>query len=138
MLPALTSSHRRFGARRVAFAAASAVLGVAAVASQAVSAPPPARPASLADELRASSWAMQIPAAWLAAPAPPLRPGDMLDILAVRSGDRAYAVPVAYAVIVMSADERAIVLDVDEDDAIAVANARGAGLLLVPLLRSTK
>ncbi len=138
MLPALTVSRRRLGARRVLLGAASGVLGLAAITSQVVAPSPPARSASLADDLRPSSWAMSIPVAWLAASVPGVRRGDVLDILAVRSGDRAYAVPVAYAVIVLSADERALVLDVAEDDAIAVVNARGVGLLLVPLLRSTK
>ena len=67
-----------------------------------------------------------------------VRAGDSLDILAVRSGDRGYALPVAYALTVMSVDERTIVLQVDQDDAIAIANARAASLLLVPLLRSTR
>ncbi len=124
----------------MALAASSAVLGLAAVAAQLLTtaSSPPARPASLADELRPSSWAIEIPAAWLAAPVHSVRAGDALDILAVRGGDRGYALPVAYAVTVMSVDERAIVLQVDEDDAIAIANARGASLLLVPLLRSTR
>jgi hypothetical protein len=81
---------------------------------------------------------MNVPVAWLAAPAPPLRRGDRVDVIGVRSGDRAYAAPVAYAVVIVSADERALVLEVDEDDAIAIASARGGGLLLVPLLRSTR
>ena len=139
MLPALTARRGALVTRRVALAAASAALAAAALLTQlAPATAPPAPPASLADELRPSSWALQIPVAWLAAPVPAVHRGDALDLLAVRGGDRAYAVPIAYALTVMSADERAIVVDVDQDDAIAIANARGAGLLLVPLLRSTR
>lgn len=81
---------------------------------------------------------MSLPAAWLAAPVPRVRAGDTIDVLAVRSGDRAYAVPVAYAARVMAADERGIVLELDEEGASAIAIARGGGMLLVPLLRSTR
>lgn len=124
----------------MALGACAVVLGVTAVGTQlaTTASSAPTRPASLAEELRPSSWAIEIPAAWLAAPVRSVRPGDSLDILAVRGGDRGYAIPVAYAVIVMSVDERALVLEVDQDDAIAIANARGASLLLVPLLRSTR
>ena len=81
---------------------------------------------------------MVVPSAWLAAPVPRVRRGDALDLLAIRSGDKAYTVPVAYGVSVLSADERGLLLEVDENDASAIATARGAGMLLVPLLRSTR
>jgi len=98
----------------------------------------PATQASLADSLAPSTWAMSLPAAWLAAPVPRVRTGDVIDVLAVRQGDRAYAVPVAYDARVMAADERGIVLELDEEGASAIAIARGGGMLLVPLLRSTR
>lgn len=103
-----------------------------------VATPPASVPVSLADELRPATWAMHVPAAWLAAPVPRLHRGDQLDILAVRVGDRAYTVPVAYAVVVLSSDDRGLVLEVDENDASAIATARGGGMLLVPLLRSSR
>jgi hypothetical protein len=56
----------------------------------------------------------------------------------MRSGDRAFAAPVAYALVVLEVDDRRLVVQVDEDDALAVANARSAGLQLVALLRSTR
>jgi hypothetical protein len=56
----------------------------------------------------------------------------------VRQGDRAYTVPVAYAVTVISSDDRGLILEVDESDASAIVTARGGGLLLVPLLRSSR
>ena len=119
--------------------AGSIVLAAAALTTQvAMSTPAAPAVASLADELRPATWAMHVPTAWLAAPVPRLRRGDSLDILAVHGGDRAYAVPVAYAVAVLSADEHGLVLQVDENDATAIASARGGGLLLVPLLRSTR
>jgi hypothetical protein len=116
----------------------SAALFLAAAASQLATAPTPVAQRSLAADLRPSTWAMLLPNAWFAAPPPRLQRGDSLDILAVRAGDRAGVLPVAYAVGVMSADERGLVLEVDETDATAIAAARGGGMLLVALLRSTR
>jgi hypothetical protein len=138
LLPALTASRRRLPMRRLALGAASAVLAVGALSLEiggaAVQAPPP----SLADSLAPSTWAMSVPTAWLAAPVPSVRTGDTVDVLAVRPGDRAYAVPVAYAARVMATDEWGIVLELDEEGASAIAIARGGGMLLVPLLRSAQ
>ena len=94
--------------------------------------------ASLADELRPATWAMTVPSPWLAAPVPPVRRGDSIDILAMRSGDKAHSIPVAYGVRVLSVSDRGLLLEVDETDATAIATARGSGFLLVPLLRSTR
>ena len=116
----------------------SAALVVAAVATQVATTTPTPVAQSLAEQLRPATWAMHVPTAWLAAPVPSVRRGDQLDILAVRPGDRAYTVPVAYAVAVVASDERGLVLEVDENDASAIATARGGGLLLVPLLRSSR
>ena len=138
MLPALTASRRRLPARRVALGAASALLTLAAVGMELRGTAPPVEQASLAQALAPSTWAMSLPAAWLAAPAPRVRTGDVIDVLAVRQGERAYAVPVAYAARVMASDERGIVLELDEQGASAIAIARGGGLLLVPLLRSAR
>jgi hypothetical protein len=138
MLPALTASRRRFPARRVALGAASALLTLGALGVEMVGTTPPAAPASLAESLAPSTWAMSLPSAWLAAPLPRVRNGDVIDVLAVRQGERAYAVPVAYAARVMAADDHGIVLELDEEGASAIAIARGGGLLLVPLLRSTR
>jgi len=138
MLPALTASRGRLPKRRIALGAASALLALGAlgVDMSGAAAPPP--PASLAESLAPSTWAMTLPAAWLAAPAPRVSTDDLIDVLAVRQGERAYAVPVAYAVRVMAVDERGLVLELDEEGASAIAIARGGGLLLVPLLRSTR
>ena len=138
MLPALTVRARRLPRRRVLLIVVGSLLAVAAT----VSSLPPARSdapvASVADELRPATWAIQIPVAWLAAPVPRARRGDLIDLLGVRPGDRAFAVPIAYAAMLVSIDERGLVLEVDESDASAIATARGSGLLLVPLLRSTR
>ena len=120
-------SRWRVGA--AALAAVGAEMGGAAT--------PPAQ-ASLAESLAPSTWAMNLPVAWLAAPVPRVRTGDVIDVLAVRQGERAYAVPVAYAARVMAADDRGLVLELDEEGASAIAIARGGGMLLVPLLRSTR
>jgi hypothetical protein len=140
VLPALTTSARRIQpARRVLLIAGAAVLASAAFTTGALAPPVAPMPAvSLADEIRPASWAMSLPQSWLAAPVPRLRLGDALDIFAVRQGDRAYSVPVAYAVSVVALDDKAIVLEVSQDDATAVLTAHGGGMLLVPLLRSTR
>lgn len=93
---------------------------------------------SLSDELAPATWAMLVPNAWLAAPAPRLRRGDALDLLAVRQGDRVAVTPIAYGITVLMADERGLLVEVDANDASAIAAARGAGSLIVPLLRSTR
>lgn len=138
MLPSLTVMRRWSPPRRSVFLAAAVLLFAAALASQLAAASPPPTPHSLAAEIRPSSWAMNVPLAWLAAPAPRLRSGDVLDIIAVKQGDHAFSVPIAYGVVVVSSDERGLVLELDENDASAIAIARGGGLLLVPLLRSTR
>lgn len=138
MLPAVTLSGRRVPLRRALLGVGSALLTIASIASVAVVPEEVDATASVADTLRPSSWAMTLPISWLAAPVPPLRVGDQLDILLVRHGERAYAAPVAYGVSVISSDERGLVLEVDEADAIAIGSARGSGFLLLPLLRSTR
>lgn len=138
MLPALTATRRRLPARRAVLGAASALLALGAVAAEIGGAAVPTKEASLAESLAPSTWAMSLPTAWLAAPVPRVRIGEVIDVLAVRQGDRAYAVPVAYAVRVMAADDRGIVLELDEEATSAIAIARGGGLLLLPLLRSTR
>jgi hypothetical protein len=138
VLPALTASRRRIAARRLVAGGGGAMLAVAALVTQLSSPAAPQDGPSLAQSLAPSTWAMTLPSAWLAAPVPRVRSGDTIDVLAVRQGDRAYAVPVAYAARVMAADDRGIVLELDEEGASAIAIARGGGLLLVPLLRSTR
>jgi len=138
VLPALTASRRRIPRRRLALGGASALLALAAVGAEIGGAATPPAQASLAESLAPSTWAMNLPVAWLAAPVPRVRTGDVIDVLAVRQGERAYAVPVAYAARVMAADDRGIVLELDEEGASAIAIARGGGMLLVPLLRSTR
>ena len=112
------------------------MFGIAALTS--LGSAPAAPEKTTADALAPSSWAMTIPVAWLAAPLPRARAGDAFDIVAIRSGDRGYAAPVAYALVVLEVDERRLVVQVDEDDALALANARSAGLQLIALLRSTR
>jgi hypothetical protein len=138
MLPALTASRRRLPRRRIALGAASALLTIGALGAEMSGAAAPSPPVSLAESLAPSTWAMSLPAAWLAAPVPRVGAGDLIDVLAVRQGERAYAVPVAYAARVVVSDERGLVLELDEEGASAIAIARGGGLLLVPLLRSTR
>jgi hypothetical protein len=138
VLPALTASRRRISRRRIVLGGASGLLALAALGAQIGGAATPAAQASLAESLAPSTWAMNLPVAWLAAPVPRVRTGDVIDVLAVRQGERAYVVPVAYAARVMATDERGIVLELDEEGASAIAIARGGGMLLVPLLRSTR
>ena len=115
---------------------AGLALVVAATLAQLATAPATPAP-GIADELGPTTWAMNIPSAWLAA-APPLRRGDAVDVLALRVSDRPYAVPVAYGLTVLADTDRGLLLQVDEVDASALASARSSGLQLVALLRSTR
>ena len=137
MLPSLTVKARRLDRRRLALGVCASLLAVAAFAS-AQPATTTSTQTSLAEELRPATWAMFIPAGWLAAPAPRARRGDLLDLFAMRTGDRALAAPIAYGASVLSSDERGLVLEVDESDASAIATARAGGMQLIALLRSTR
>jgi hypothetical protein len=115
----------------------SGIFAIAATVAQ-TAATPTTPELGLADQLGPATWAMQIPAGWLAGQAPPLRHGDAIDVLALRQGDKPYAVPIAYGLTVLASSERGLLLQVDEVDASALASARSGGLLLVALLRSTR
>jgi hypothetical protein len=142
MLPSLTFTRRRIAVprRRFLIAAAGAALLIASTFSTLLTAPMPfAEPApsgSLAQRLSMSTWAIAVPTGWLAAPLAEVRSGDSVDLLAVRSGDRPFAVAIAADLRVMSADEHAIVFEVDEESATTIATAHASGMLIVPLLRS--
>ena len=140
MLGSLRHLRYRLVDVRAALGLAAVVLITTALALQMTPASPapPSGVRAIADELQAATWAMSIPVSWLAAPAPRARPGDAFDLLAIRSGDRAVAVPVAYAVVLLSADDRGLTVQVDQDDAVTIANARGSGMQLIALLRSTR
>jgi hypothetical protein len=143
MLPALTFTPKRFAIqrRRLLLAAGGSTLLVASIlstfaVSPSGSADDAAANTSLAQRLSMSTWALAVPTAWLAAPLAEVRSGDSVDLLAVRTGDRPFAVAIAADLRVMGADERSIVFEVDEESATAIASARASGLLIVPLLRS--
>jgi hypothetical protein len=144
MLPVLTFTPRRVVVprRRLLLALGGAALLATSILSTLFSSPPrfgdeAVTSSSLAQRLSVSTWAIAVPTGWLAAPLAEVRSGDSVDLLAVRSGDRPFAVAIAADLRVMSADERAIVFEVDEESATAIATARASGLLIVPLLRST-
>ncbi|HUQ40904.1 MAG TPA: hypothetical protein VM052_00235 [Candidatus Limnocylindrales bacterium] len=138
MLAALTVRRRIVSPRRLAIAAASLLITVAVVSAGWTASSPQAITPSLADELEPATWAVTIPTAWLAAPVPPVRRGEAIDLLALRTGDKAYVIPIAYGVVVVSVSDRGILLEVDETDATAIGSARAGGMLLLPLLRSTR
>jgi len=136
VLPALRVRRPLLPSRRLLVPIASLLLALGGISAYWPAAVPES--ASLADELHPATWAMTVPSAWLAAPVPPVRRGDAIDILAMLAGDKAYSVPVAYGVRVLSVSDKGMLLEVDETDATAIATARGGGLLLLPLLRSTR
>jgi hypothetical protein len=142
MLPALSFAPRRAIPRRVIAGVAGAVLVIAslgsAILSSSVGSPEANASRTLTDRLAASTWAFAVPTAWLAAPLPEVHPGDSVDLLAVRVGDRPLAVAIAADLRVMGVDDRSVVFEVDEEGATAIATARASGLLIVPLLRSTR
>jgi Flp pilus assembly protein CpaB len=141
MLPSLTAAVvRRRPPRRALLGAGGALLlaislvgSLRAPATTAVAAAP-----TLADALRPNTWAMSVPTSWFIAPISGLRPGDRVDVLALRPGDRATAQAVAFDLLVVAVEDRAIVVGTGADDATALSVARASGLLLVPLLRSSK
>lgn len=143
MLPALTFTAKRVAIprRRLVLAVGGSMLLGASILSTFVaptrSADDVTATASLAQRLSMSTWALALPTAWLAAPLAEVRSGDSVDLLAVRMGDRPLAVAIAADLRVMSADDRSVVFEVDEESATAIASARASGLLIVPLLRST-
>jgi hypothetical protein len=98
---------------------------------------PPAPP-SISQRLGERTWALAIPLAWLAAPMPGLREDDILDLLGTKQGERATASDVAQGLRVISSDERALIVELTDQDAAAIAAARARGLSLVPILRSIK
>jgi len=142
MLPSLTFTTRRLPPRRLVAGTAGAGLLVAALASALLTAAPsaadPSAPQPLRDRLAPSTWALALPVSWLEAPMADVRRGDSVDLLAVRGGDRPIAIPIAADLLVMEASDRAVVFQVDEDSATAIATAHASSALLVPLLRSTR
>jgi len=140
VLPSLTAVARRRPPRRAILGAAGALLvAVSLIASlRAQPAAVGGAPEAMADALAPGTWAISIPSGWLAAPIAGLRSGDRLDILALRPGEKATATAVAFDLVVLSADDRAVIVGTGADDATALGIARASGLLLVPLLRSTR
>jgi hypothetical protein len=140
MLPTLTvvARHRRVSRRSALAIVGALILGAALVVRAAPSDDGVARTATVAETLAPDTWALTVPAAWLATPLVGTRAGDRLDVLALRSGDRASATAIAFDLLVVSVDERALVVGCRADDATAIAVARASGMLLVPLLRSTR
>lgn len=140
MLPSLTAVARRRPPRRAIVGAVGGLLLAASLIASARAQPAAvgAVPGTMADALAPGTWAISIPSGWFAAPIAGLRSGDRLDILALRPGEKATATAVAFDLLVVSADDRAVIVGTGADDATALGIARASGLLLVPLLRSTR
>ena len=140
MLPSLSliARHRRIPRRPALAVAGMLVLAAAALFGPAPSEAGVTSTASVADTLAPDTWALTVPTAWLATSVGGARPGDRLDVLALRTGDRATATAIAFDLLVVSVDERGLIVGCVAEDATAIAVARASGLLLVPLLRSTR
>lgn len=141
MLPTLTAAARRRPPRRAMLGVGGALLialSLLLALHGGPSAAGGAAPATIAESLAPSTWAISVPVAWFAAPIAGLRPGDRVDVLALRPGERANATAVAFDLVVVFADERAVVFGTGADDATALSVARASGQLLIPLLRSTR
>lgn len=141
MLPTLTTISRRRPPRRALLGAGGAlllalsmVISVRGATPTAAGAPPPA----MAELLAPDTWAISVPVSWFAAPIAGLRPGDRVDVLSLRPGERATAMAIAFDLVVVSADDRAVVFGTGADNATALGVARASGQLLIPLLRSTR
>src|SRR4029078_12559819 len=96
VLPALRVRRPLLPSRRTLVPVASILLALGGFSAYWPAAAPDS--ASVADELRPATWAMTVPSAWLAAPVPPVRRDDAIDILAMRAGDKGYSIPAAYGV----------------------------------------
>jgi hypothetical protein len=140
MLPSLTAVARRRPPRRAIAGASGALLLVVSLLFAVHGSSPSAVVSStaMADALAPGTWAIAIPTSWFVAPIGGLRPGDRLDVLALRPGERATATAVAFDLLVVSADDHAVVVGSGADDVTALGVARASGLLLIPLLRSTR
>ena len=142
MLPSLTFRVRRLPARRLVVGTAGGVLLLASIGAGVLASPQTTgdgpREKLLRDRLAPSTWALAVPLSWLEAPVPEVRRGDSVDLIAVRSGDRPLAIPLAADLLVMDVDDRSVIFEVDEDSASAIASAHASSLQLVPLLRSTR
>jgi Flp pilus assembly protein CpaB len=142
MLPTLTAFavRRRPPRRALAGASGTLLIALALVLTIHGSGTPVgvAPAATMAEILAPHTWAISVPIGWFAAPIAGLRPGDRVDVLALRPGDRPNATAVAFDLVVVSADDRAVVFGTGADDATALGVARASGQLLIPLLRSTR
>ncbi len=79
-----------------------------------------------------------MPNGWLAAQPPRLSPGDRIDLIGARPGERGNVATIAIDARVVELDGEATVLEVGPDDAAAIAAARVNGYLIVVLLRATR
>lgn len=138
MFPSLTFPRQQLPVRRVVPALLGAVLLLGALAVRETAPQPQVRAASLSETLAPATWALVIPTSWLAIPVSAVRPEDRVDLLAVRPGDRVAGYAVATDLRVMGADERSLVVQIDESSATAVAIAHAGSWLLVPLIQSTR
>lgn len=117
---------------------AGAALALLAVAGQTL-APSSASEAvpSLADRLAERTWAMTLPEGWLAAPMPAARSGDVVDLIAARTGDGSIEA-VATGLRVMDVAPGALVVELTDADAARIAEVRALGYAILPILRSTR
>jgi hypothetical protein len=142
MFPALTFVARRQVSRRlIAAGGGGAMLALALIANllgSGASTSNAGRQQELVERLAPSTWAIAVPTAWLATSVAEVRTGQSVDLIAVRGGDRPLAIPIAADLRVMGVAETAVVFQVDEDAATAIATARASGLLIVPLIRSAR
>lgn len=120
--------------------ASALLLALAIISAYGASSSPAvvATPVPLVERLGPHTWALAIPAAWIAAPLPGLREGDVIDVVGTRTSERATATEVAVGLRVMSVDEARVVVELTSADAISIAEARARGLSLVPILRSVR
>ena len=140
MLPSLNvlARHRGIPRRSVLAIVGAIILAAAFILRPTPSEAGAVRTATVAEILAPDTWALTLPAGWLATPLLGARPGDRLDVLALRPGDHASATAIAFDLLVVSVDDRALVVGCVADDATSIAVARASGLLLVPLLRSSR
>lgn len=135
-LPSVTVGRlRTLPTWRAAAAAGAVLLAAVTVFGQRGDSIGPAAPQSLALTLAPSGLAARVPHTWLAAAPPRLAPGDRLDVIGSRIGERSGAANIVVDARVIEVDGDAFVLELAADDAVALALARANAYLLFALLR---
>lgn len=138
-LPSVTVGDlRRIPPWRALAAAGGLALAVLAFSPSRPEGAHPEPPRALSRTLAPAAGAVRLPHAWLAAPPARLAPGERIDLIGARGGERGGVVSVAVDARVLELEADALVLELAGDEPAAVASARANGYALLVVLRSSR